>query len=214
MALGHTGNLDMAHTPRRQVLAQLHGHITFHNLAVVQVHLHLEIGRCHQLHQVVRLGLRLQEVARHVPAVDGLDQHLHPGIGRSLCRPAQIAQRRIFQQLARRALGHPAAHQMNARAAQRLCIAQGLEHTGLEHLLLPRQTQRATHALLPGSHHGLGRITARWRIEQHLLQASLRQRIGQHFRRIGIGKQIFHRGKTIGCSGSKALQKWQLGVHQ
>src|SRR3990167_5235865 len=44
VAPGHTGNLNMRHPARGHVLVQLGGHVSLHDLAVVDVHQHLEVG--------------------------------------------------------------------------------------------------------------------------------------------------------------------------
>ena len=75
MPVGHACNLDVAHIAGGQVLAQLHRQIAFHNLAVVQVHLHLEVGRARVGNHLVRVVLAVQEKAGNVALVDRLDQH-------------------------------------------------------------------------------------------------------------------------------------------
>ena len=78
VAPGHTGNLNMRHPARGQVLVQLGGHVTFHDLAVVEVHQHLEVGGLRRIEQLVRVILPVQKVARHVAQVDGLDEDVTP----------------------------------------------------------------------------------------------------------------------------------------
>ena len=44
VAIGYTGDLKVPNRAERQVLADFRGHVAFDDLAVVQVHLHLEVG--------------------------------------------------------------------------------------------------------------------------------------------------------------------------
>ena len=76
MAHGHACNLEMAHTASWQVLANLARQVALHDLAVVQVHLHFDVGRADVLNNLVRLRLVVQEEARNVTGVDGFNQHI------------------------------------------------------------------------------------------------------------------------------------------
>ena len=212
--LRHARHLDVAHAPRGQVGAQLGGHITLHDLAVVQVHLHLQVGRRHGLHQAVGLVLGLQKIARHVAPIDRRNQHLHPHVSRGLRRPAQVFVGRADQGFARQRVRHQAGHDVDPRAAQHLGVVQALPDAFAKVGLFPGHAQAAAPPGLPGLGH-LRQISASGRgVEQHLLQAMLRQLLRQLLGRVGIGKQVFHRPETVPGGRTEAGQERQLGVHQ
>src|ERR1039458_2287144 len=52
---------------------QLGGDVAFHNLHVVTIHLHLEIGGVHLLQNFVGLLLRVQVEAGHIARINGFD---------------------------------------------------------------------------------------------------------------------------------------------
>jgi hypothetical protein len=89
VALGHAGDLEVADVAGGQVLAHLHGQVAFDDLAVVQVHLHLDVGRADLGDQRMGLVLAVQEEAGHVAGVDGLDQHVAMPYRRRLSSAAQ-----------------------------------------------------------------------------------------------------------------------------
>ena len=66
--LGHAGDLQVADAAGGQVRAQLHRQVALDDLAVVEVHLHLEVGRADLGQHGVRLVLAVEEVARDVAA--------------------------------------------------------------------------------------------------------------------------------------------------
>src|SRR5512140_103048 len=76
MALGHPGQLEVADMSGRQVLPDLHRHIALDDLAVVQVHLHLEVGGAYLSDEGVRGILPIEVEARNVAGVDRLDQQV------------------------------------------------------------------------------------------------------------------------------------------
>src|SRR5439155_368694 len=85
----HTGNLNVSDV--RQPASDLLGQIAFDDLCVVEVHLHFEIGRADFRADRVCLGLRRQQVVRHVPRIQRFDQYRHTLAGRFGARKAQIA---------------------------------------------------------------------------------------------------------------------------
>ena len=72
MAMRHAGDLHV--TDAGQELADAAGQVALDNLAVIQIHLDLEVGRTHLGHDRMRISLRVQEIARNVAGVDRLDQ--------------------------------------------------------------------------------------------------------------------------------------------
>src|SRR5215471_1909865 len=72
---GDAGNLEMADV--RQPAADLLRKIALDDLRVVEVHLHLEIRRRDVLADRMRLGLRREQIVRHVARVERLDQDRH-----------------------------------------------------------------------------------------------------------------------------------------
>ena len=76
MAHGHACDLKMPDAPRGQIVANLCGQITFHDLAVVEIHLHFDIRCANVLNDVVCLVLVVQEEAGNDAGVHGFNQHL------------------------------------------------------------------------------------------------------------------------------------------
>ena len=76
MAHGHASDLEVPDPSRRQVLANLHRHVAFHDLAVVQIHLHLDIVHPNALHDLMRLRLVVQKESGDITGVDRLNQHI------------------------------------------------------------------------------------------------------------------------------------------
>ena len=62
----HACDVEVADADGGLVLANLHGHTAFNNLAVVQGELHHEVGRDDGLHGAVRFVQAVQEAARGV----------------------------------------------------------------------------------------------------------------------------------------------------
>ena len=208
MAVGHAGDLDVTHPAAArfaQVLAQLHRHVTLDDLAVVQVHLYLQIGRADGLHHGMRLVLAVQKEARDVAGVDRLDLHRHT-LRRGLLRgPGQVGQVAVLQRLAGHTGRRQASHHMHPAAAQRLGIGQGLLDKAAAELV--DAVGQAGQAALAGLE------VAGRRVEQCLHQAVLLQLRGQVGRRDGIGKQVLDGVEAIGRSGRKAVDEGVLGVH-
>src|SRR5438067_310958 len=79
VTVGNAGDLHVPHA--RDVLAQLHREIAFDDLAVVEVHLHLQVRRADVGADGVRLVLAVEEVAGNVARVDWLDDDANAGGG-------------------------------------------------------------------------------------------------------------------------------------
>ena len=203
VALGHTGNLEVADIACGQVLAHLHGQVAFHDLAVVQVHLHLDVGGTDLGDQRMGLVLAAEEEAGHVAAIDGLQQDLD-AVRRSLLGGvAHVGDVGGAHGGCVRALGHKTGHHVDARALQRLGVVDGLGNAFAELGLTPRQAGQPTFARVPVAGRG---------VEQHLLQAVGLQARGQFLRRVGVGKQVLHRLETIAGGGSKTVEKVHVVV--
>ncbi len=80
VARGHACDLQMAHTTTGQITAQLRFQIALHDLTMVEVHLHFEVGGIQLLNPLMRLGLFGQKIPWHVSLVEGLNEHVH-GVG-------------------------------------------------------------------------------------------------------------------------------------
>ena len=186
-----------------QVVPQLHRHVAFDDLAVVQVHLHLQIRRADGLHDAVRLVLPVQQVAGDVAAVDRLDQHLAADGGSLPGGPGQVGLVGGLQAGPVHTRRRQAGHHMQARAAQRVGIGQGLLETAAE---LGLAAGQAGEAALTGIE-----VAGRG-VEQHLLQAMVGQAPGQRLGLEGIGEEEFHRLEAVGGGSGKAVEKGLLGV--
>ena len=92
MALGHAGNLDVADAAGRQVVADFGGQVALHDLAVVQVQLHFQIGQPYLGQDGVGLVLSVQEVVGEIACIDRFDQHLHASFCGLLGGKRDIAQ--------------------------------------------------------------------------------------------------------------------------
>ena len=166
MALGNAGNLDVANAARGQVVAQLGGHVALRDLAVVQVKLHFQVGCANLLHQRVGSVLAVKKVARKVPRVDGLNQHIAARSAGFSSGPSQVGAVGGLQGGVVCAGRRNAGHHVDARAVQRLRIVQGLYKAVAKLRLTPRQTGDATLACVP---------VARRSVEKHLLQTMVLQ---------------------------------------
>ena len=158
---GHAGDLEVAHAPRRQVAADLHGHVALDDLAVVQVHLHLHVGLADLVQQLVRVVLAIEEEAWDVARVDRLHQQLDAR-ARGLFRgPAQVGHVGRLQRGALLPLRHQPRHHVHARAGQRLRVAQRVGDALAEFGLAPCQAGQPAFPAFP---------VAGRRVEQHLLE--------------------------------------------
>ena len=144
---------------------------------MVQVELHLQVGRAHRLHDGVGLVLAVQEEAGDVAGVDRLDQHLHAVRRGLLRRPGQVGQVAVAQRGAVGAGGHQAGHHMDALAAQRRGVRQRLVEQAATELVHPvGQAGQATLAGVEVAGRG---------VEQRLRQAMLlqpRRQFGSRYR--------------------------------
>ncbi|KAG1439351.1 hypothetical protein G6F57_019452 [Rhizopus arrhizus] len=86
---------------------------------MVQVHLHLQVGRIDGLHDRMRVVLAVQDIAGDVARIDGFDQHRdarRTGLARG---PVQVLAVAIQQGLARHVGRRQARHHVDIRAGQR-----------------------------------------------------------------------------------------------
>ncbi|MNT44383.1 hypothetical protein D3C72_1809080 [compost metagenome] len=162
----------------------------------------------------MRVVLPVQEVARHVAQVDGLDEDVAPRAGGLGGGPAQVADAQVLERFALHPRRHHARQHVDARAAQRLGILQSLVHPGAELGLAPRLRRCAARLLLPCGGHAGAVSTAGRRVEQHQLQSVVREPRGDVGGLEGVGKLKLHRREPVARSSGKAVQKRQLGVHQ
>ena len=88
MAVGHAGDLHMPDVV--EVLPEFHREIAFDDLRVIEIHLHLEVGFIHFFDDRMRVGLRVQEVARKIARVDRLDQQRAAALGELACGESQV----------------------------------------------------------------------------------------------------------------------------
>ena len=73
----HARRVQMADVAGRQIEAQLLREVAFDDLAVVQVHLDLEVPRADLGDRRMRVVLAIEEEARHVARVDRLDHNVN-----------------------------------------------------------------------------------------------------------------------------------------
>ncbi|KAG0736575.1 hypothetical protein G6F24_018290 [Rhizopus arrhizus] len=93
---------------------------------MVQVHLHLQVGRIDGLHYRMRVVLEVQDIAGDVARIDGFDQHRdarRTGLARG---PVQVLAVAIQQGLARHVGRRQARHHVDIRAGQRRRVGQRL----------------------------------------------------------------------------------------
>src|SRR5258708_13202218 len=79
VALRHAGDLHMPDIA--DIAANLRRHVALDDLAVVQVHLHLEVRLPDLLADGMSFVLTVQEVARPVPGIDRLDEQGYAPLG-------------------------------------------------------------------------------------------------------------------------------------
>ena len=193
----------MADAAGGQGLADPGGQVALHDLGVIEIELDLEVGCTDGLHDAVRLGLMVEEIAGHVARIDRLDQHLAP-LGRRLrCGPGQVGLVDLEQCGTRQVGRGDAGHHMDARAVQRPGIGQRGGQAGAELGLAAGQTGQAALAGLP---------VARGRVEQHLLQAVGLQPRGDLLGREGVGEQKFDTLEAVRRGGGEAVEKVVLVV--
>src|SRR3546814_867991 len=88
MPFWYAGDLYMAHM--RLKFTEGHGDIAFHDLHVIEVHLHFKVGLADLFAYRVGLILPAKKIARHIAQVDGLDEHIDIMFGALLRGVAQI----------------------------------------------------------------------------------------------------------------------------
>src|SRR5665213_1615802 len=77
----------------RCVLAQFGGKITFLDLHVIAIHLHLNIGHAHGSADRICIRLQIQKVPRHVSSVQGFDEY-----GHAFCRTLLSGVTQVFDE--------------------------------------------------------------------------------------------------------------------
>ena len=207
MSVWHAGDLHMADacnvrldTPRQ---------IALDDLAVVEVHLHFQVvqaGRgAHLGAHRMRLGLMIEEVARDVARVDGLDHQRHAGRARLLDRPGQVVAIGRCSPGTIRARGQQSGQHMQGRALQRDSVVECLQQAVAKQRFA---TGHGGKASLPQ------RPVARRDIAQHHLQPLRTRLCCQRGGGQCIGKQHLHAAKAIFGRGGEALEHGVFGVEE
>src|SRR5450759_4586922 len=122
VTLGHARDLHVA--DGGDVFPELHRQVALHDLAVVEVHLHLEVGRADFGADRVRLVLAVQEKTRNVAAVDRLDHDGDAGRGRLSRRIVEIAHVGLAVARALLARLDQTGHQVHALVAEHARILE------------------------------------------------------------------------------------------
>ena len=200
MAVGDAGNLDVADTTRGNETAQQHGEIAPDDLQVVEVQLQLQCGVVFQ--QGFGRIERIQQVARHVAAVDGFDENLHARLGG---QGGGLLQVRLPARQGVGGDGFQSRHDMNARAVQRSGVLQGALDALQEFRFAAGLGRQTTFTGFP---------VAGRRIEECLLKAVFLEQAGQHPRFMFVGEQVLHGLKAVLGGGGKAFREGQVGVQE
>jgi len=170
MPVRHARDLDMA--AARDVLTQPSGEVAIHDLHVIAINLHLQIGQSHGFADARRLSLRIREIAGHIARIDGLDQDgyvsSHPLRG-----PTQVPD--VY--FAARSRLCYSCENVHPRAFQGLAIAQPDLNTVAKFFLAARVTRHATLAAVP---------VARWRIDKRAFEPRRAQAFRYHLFRMGV----------------------------
>ena len=213
MALRHAGNLKMPDPPGRQVLANFHGHIALDDLAMVEVHLHLEVVRPHGLHDAMGLVLPVEEKAGDIAGVDGLDEHIPTGrLGLGAC-PGQVLQVGGLMLRTGFALRQQTGHDMDAGAIEGLGVFQRERKTRTKFGFAPRNAGAAPTPRGPSGLDARGIGAARRGIEEHLLQAPVLQS-GLNLGSVeSVRKQVLDRFKAVLGRGLKTIEERHFAVH-
>ena len=203
VAFGHACDLHMPHAARGQVLADLHGEVAFDDLAVVEVHLDLDVGLGNVGQQRMGLVLAAQEEAGHVAAIDGLQQD-GDAVGRGQpCGVAHVGDVGGAQDVIAGACGLEPGHDVDARAAQGPGIGDGAFHALGEFRLAPGDAGKTALARVPVAGRG---------VEQYLPQAVVLQAAGQLLGREVVGEQVFDGLEAVARGGLEAVKKVQVVV--
>src|SRR5450759_446734 len=147
MALGHARDLDIADAG--DVFPELHRQVALHDLAVIEIHLHLQVGRADFGANGVRLVLAVQEKTRDVARVDRLDHDGDAGRGRLSRRIVEIAH--VGFAVARALLARPdqTGHQVHALVAEHARILERARDAAPEFVFATGQRGEAAFARIP-----------------------------------------------------------------
>ncbi len=203
VAVGHACDLDVADAA--QVPFEPAREVALADLAVIEVHLHAQVGRAHLSHHVVRLLLRGEEVARCVAPIERFDQQRDAQRRHARGGLAQVGHVGGVQAGPVGALGHDAGHGVQALAAGGLGVAQGRFQVGGEFGLAARE---AGHAALADG------LVARRQVEQGLREAVVAQAARDLVGVELVREQVLDGVEAIGGGCGEALQEGHFGVHQ
>jgi len=200
VAQRHGGDLHVADD--RHHLGQAHDHLAMDPLAVVDVELQLEVGQRQLRDQRRRLAEIVQEIARHVAAVERLQDDVQPVLGRR--RAGEADGLPIACAGLRRARRGDARHHVQPAHPRRQRVVHGLRHARLE---LRPTLGKHRHAAVAG------RPVARRHVEQRDLQPVGLQAIGDLLRRMFVGEEEFD-GLEAGVGGrGEAVEKAPFVEH-
>ena len=202
MALGHARDLDMADAG--DVLAQLHREIALDDLAVIEIHLHLEVKCADFRADGVRLVLAVEEKTRNVAGVDRLDHDGDAGRGRLSRRIVEIAH--IGRAVERAVLARPdqAGHQVHALVAEHARILERARDAAPEFVFAAGQRGEAALARVP---------IARRPVEQRLGEAVLGQARADVRSRVSVWEQELDALEAVLRGGVEALEESVLLIH-
>ena len=185
--------------------AQLHGDVAFHDLAVIAVELHQQVGRADGVDDGQRVLLVAEQIARHVALVDGLEHDGDAAAGGLLGGPGHVGPVEIQ---ARGGVGlrrNQAGHDVHAGVAQFAGVVQRLEHAGAEFFGAPGQRRGAAFALGP---------VARGGVEKGLRDARVVQALFDVARGEVVGEEIFDAFEAVARGGGDAVEKRQVLVEK
>jgi hypothetical protein len=164
--------------------------------AVIDVVLQFQVGQLQSGDDLHRQVEAVHQIAGNILAVDRLDQDVE--IGRGFARKAQ----RVFISGQRFWAGGDTRHHMQPGRGGGACVFQRGGEGGAEITVPPGQRRQPALARREISRRG---------VEQHLLQAMLRQLRRDGVRPRVIGKEIFHRREAGIRRRREAVQKIPFG---
>ena len=118
---------------------QLLRHPALHELGMVEVELHLDVGCTDVGGESVCVGLAVEGVARIVAGIEGLHEESDAGLGRARGRPAKVRDERRPALLVARPLARHPPHRVQSRAAGRPAVPEREVDGLLELRLTSRQ---------------------------------------------------------------------------
>jgi hypothetical protein len=126
-----------------------------------------------------------------------------PALAASVGGPAQVVEVHGLHRFALQAFGHEAGHDVDARAVERHGVVDGLGDAFAKLGVAPGQAGQPALAGVPVA----GRS-----VEQHLLQAVVRQPRQDLVLREVVGKQVLHGLEAVFRGGIEAVEKGELRV--